>query len=567
MNERTTFGSLELDTRAALSDGGIPCILSSDTPVDRGGFQEILDHGPNSVDMSRCAQGLPLLKFHDQTLPIGRIESIQTDGHRLRGVARFGSSPEAQQAKDDALSGICSAVSVGYRVVASTEEPNNVVRVTQWIPFEASIVPVPADLNAGLNRSQNNLGKGYLMMETRTEILDLAKRHAVPGSIVDGLLSEGASLDRAREVMMEYIARRDEGGTRPRMPYSGFLAPSGVDPVIANALDARLGIRGARGDSRSLIELAAACLEYARVPNVRSMSRNEIATRALTTSDFPALLADSAGRALAQAYGAVPSPLKALARQVLVPDFRNRSVVRVGAAPELEKVNEHGEYNYSYISEAAAAWRLSTYGRILALSRQAVINDDLGGFADLINKFGGAAARKEGDLLAALILSNPTIDGTALFHASRGTLLTGGGSALASAGIAAAVKALRLQKEVDGGFIQQTPEFLLVPAALEATARQAVFAIAPAVTTNANPIEQTLKVIVEPRLDAASTTAWYLVATGASNSLEYGYLEGNEGVYVETRNGFDVDGIEVKARLDFGCGFVAPTGWIKSAGA
>ena len=89
MNERTTFGSLELDTRAALSDGGIPCILSSDTPVDRGGFQEILDHGPNSVDMSRCAQGLPLLKFHDQTLPIGRIESIQTDGHRLRGVARF----------------------------------------------------------------------------------------------------------------------------------------------------------------------------------------------------------------------------------------------------------------------------------------------------------------------------------------------------------------------------------------------------------------------------------------------------------------------------------------------
>jgi hypothetical protein len=165
-----------------------------------------------------------------------------------------------------------------------------------------------------------------------------------------------------------------------------------------------------------------------------------------------------------------------------------------------------------------------------------------------------------------LILANPTIDSVALFHASRSTLLTGAGSALGSAGIAAAVKALRLQKEIGGGFIQQTPGVHRRPGQPRIDGPQAVFSIAPAKTSDANPIEQTLQVIVEPRLDANSTTAWYLVGTGASNSLEYGYLDGNVGVYVETRNGFEVDGLEIKARLDFGCGFVAPTGWIKSAG-
>jgi hypothetical protein len=105
-----------------------------------------------------------------------------------------------------------------------------------------------------------------------------------------------------------------------------------------------LGIRGAKGDSRSLVELAATCLEAAGVRNVRSMNRNEIATRALGYRRFPGA-ARRFGRACPQqAYSIVPSPLKALARKVVLPDFRDRSVIRVGAAPELNQINEHGEY-------------------------------------------------------------------------------------------------------------------------------------------------------------------------------------------------------------------------------
>ncbi len=107
----------------------------------------------------------------------------------------------------------------------------------------------------------------------------------------------------------------------------------------------------------------------------------------------------------------------------MLPDFRARTVVRVGGAPDLRKVNENGEFTHSYVSDASTAWQLSTNGRIISLSRQAIINDDLGAFADLLRKFAESAGRLEGDILADLLISNPDIDGTALFHADRGTLL------------------------------------------------------------------------------------------------------------------------------------------------
>ena len=74
-----------------------------------------------------------------------------------------------------------------------------------------------------------------------------------------------------------------------------------------------------------------------------------------------------------------------------------------------------------------------------------------------------------------------------------------------------------------------------------------------------------LNVVVEPRLDVSSTSEWYLVA-GNQSALEYGYLDGQQGVQITQRDGFEVDGLEVKARLDFGCGWVAPVGWVKSSG-
>jgi hypothetical protein len=189
-----------------------------------------------------------------------------------------------------------------------------------------------------------------------------------------------------------------------------------------------------------------------------------------------------------------------------------------------------------------------------------MVNDDLQGFATLLRKFAQAAARREADELAAILLAPNLVDGSALFHADRSSLVD---KKLTLAGLGVAVEALRLQKEEDGGLILQEPANLVVPVALEMTARQLVASFVANTADTVQPYR--LGVVVEPRLDVASKFAWYLVA-GNQSALEYGYLDGTQGVQITQREGFEIDGLEVKARLDFGCGWVAPVGWVKSSG-
>jgi hypothetical protein len=79
---------------------------------------------------------------------------------------------------------------------------------------------------------------------------------------------------------------------------------------------------------------------------------------------------------------------------------------------------------------------------------------------------------------------------------------------------------------------------------------------------------RSLTPISEPRLDASSLISWYLFADpNQIDTIEYAYLEGEEGVRVETRMGFDVDGVEIKALHDFGAGVIDFRGMVKNAGA
>ena len=93
--------------------------------------------------------------------------------------------------------------------------------------------------------------------------------------------------------------------------------------------------------------------------------------------------------------------------------------------------------------------------------------------------------------------------------------------------------------------------------------------LVPAATSSVVPQSiRTLAPISEPRLDAASETAWYLAASpNQIDTIEYAYLEGQQGAYIETRNGFDVDGVEIKCRLDFGAKAIDWRGLYKNPGA
>lgn len=556
------FGTIELDVRAAGAEG-IPCVLSTETPVVRGGYAEILSHAAGAIDLGRAERGLPLLAFHQQETPVGRVDRIRLDeaARKLRGFLRFGSSAEAQQMQADVLGGILTDLSVGYQITESHQEGDTLI-ATAWEPHECSVVSVPADPQAGINRNFTVIGAKNTM-QTQTEIKELCTRHGFPE--LERSLA-GGTLDAARQAIMEALAERSNCEPKPG-PGLPMNTGEQSNAVAINTLASRMGCRvtGEVDTRASVVDFAVRSMQHAGIRVASSMNRQQIIERSLTTGDFPTILGNAVGRVLLDGYGMTPAILKTVARQVMLPDFRARTVARLGAAPDLVQVNEAGEFHYGGLSEASAAYALVSYGRIITLSRQALINDDLGAFGDLIRKFGESGARREADSMAAVLLANPVVDGVAMFDATKGSLLTGAGSALTATGLANAVMKLRMQKEMDGGFIAAEPGALVVPAALEVAAKQLTATINPTKTGDVNPLGGGLKVIVEPRLDAASATAWYLVANG-STSLEYAYLEGQAGVYTETRAGWSVDGTEIKARLDFATGFVAPTGWIKSAG-
>jgi hypothetical protein len=197
-----------------------------------------------------------------------------------------------------------------------------------------------------------------------------------------------------------------------------------------------------------------------------------------------------------------------------------------------------------------------------------------------------AAAQLESNTVWGIITSNPAAvyagdkTSTALFHANHSNLLTGVPSSIDptvsnAAPLTALGKArgaMRLQKGPQGTPLNLIPRFIAVPTALETYMLQLVYPIniASADATKVVPEwVRSLVPVVEPRLDAATngTTGWYLIADPAQiDTVEYCYLEGQQGVYIETKQGFEVDGVEIKARMDFGAAALDFRGLQKNAG-
>jgi hypothetical protein len=321
----------------------------------------------------------------------------------------------------------------------------------------------------------------------------------------------------------------------------------------------------------TLLELSREFLASAGV-NVRGMSRDEIATRALhSTSDFPEVLSAVTNKTLRQAYDVYPRTFVPFCRQVLATDFKAMNRVQLGEAPQLLKVSEGGEFKRGTISESKESYRIETYGRVVAITRQVLINDDLDAFTRIPAMYGTAIATLESDVVWGIVTANAAMaDGVALFHATHKNL-AGTGTALSVAAVGEGRASMAKQTGLDKKTVLNIrPSYLVVPAALELAAEQLIAQnLVPAKTGDVVPQSiRTLTPISEPRLDGVSTGAWFLAANPAQiDTIEFAYLEGQQGAYIETRNGFDVDGVEIKCRLDFGAKAIDWRGLYKNAGA
>jgi len=597
--------------------------FSSETPYTRSSWfdepwVEILGHKSSEVDLSRLNSGAPVLANHDRgaaaaTSPmaaIGVVDKAWIEDGVGRAEIRLSRRPEIAGLLQDIADGIVRNVSVGYQInertlLRSHSDAPDEYRVTSWTPMEISLVDLPADATIGIGRSQNfevvqlpdsgDTQRKESTMDNKEQDqpnLDVIRREATAAerarvteineavrglrldqSFADELIAKDTSADEARRLAIAKAAERSNDTIKPPMGHIETLVDevetrrAGVEEALLhryNPAQHKLSDNGKRFSGLSLIEIGRELLTQRGV-DIRGMSRDQIATRAmLTTGDFPYILANVANKTLRQAYEAAPQTFKPFTRMVTAPDFKTIARTALGDSPTLEKVNEHGEYKYGSVSEARETYSIASYGKIVALTRQTLINDDLSAFTRLPEMFGRAAADLESDTVWGIITANAALaDSIALFHASHGNLPTGAAISVAQLGVCRA--AMRVQTGLDGRKINVTPRYLLVPAALETIAQQFTSqAYAASASSSINPFAGALQVLAEPRLDTASTTAWYMAADPAQiDTIEYAYLEGNQGVYLETKDGWEIDGVEFKARLDFGAKAIDFRGLVK----
>ncbi|WP_380787242.1 prohead protease/major capsid protein fusion protein [Sphingomonas sp. R86521] len=282
-----------------------------------------------------------------------------------------------------------------------------------------------------------------------------------------------------------------------------------------------------------------------------------------TTSDFANALSNAAGKRVRAAYESAPQTFGPIVSRGTLPDFKDTNIIGLGDAPSLLLVRENAEFTYGAMSDTGMSYRLQTYGRIIAITRQALINDDKRLFSRIPTQFGFKARDLESDLVWGLVISNPTMgDGFALFSAQHGNL--GTGAAITVASVTAGRTAMAQQKSAEGGFITVRPTFLVVGPAKQTEAEQFLTTVTAQQTSNVNPFAGKLQLIVEPRI---TDNSWYLIADPSSiDTIELSHLEGQEGVFIETQAGFDVDGIKTKARLDVGAATIDFRGFYRNPG-
>lgn len=417
-------------------------------------------------------------------------------------------------------------------------------------------------------------------------VLDIAERGMNEGEMRETLLGIAAARQRAatggaaRGGPSEIIARWGAGGAT-------FDNPAFQGQAIEDALYARMSGRAPTDQARSfmhmsLVQIAGHVAERAGVRGVPNMAPGDVLNAAAwnrnfeggglrggyhTTGDFPDLLTGAGQRYLLDMFRAAESPLKNLGRERSARDFRDISGLQLSGFGTLPEVLESGEIKGGTFQSRKETYRVKTFAKTFSLTRQAIINDDLGAFGDPMRIMARASAETEASLLAELINSNPAMsDNAALFHATHGNLAAAGGLPSVTT-LSAGRLAMRSQKDLDGVTpLAAAPKYILSSPTNETMIEQLIAsAINPNQVENANPFAGKLEPLVDPRLDVLP---WYLFADPAvAPVLEYAYLEGQNGPKVEQKEGWSTLGTSFRVYMDFGGGLVDWRGAYKNPGA
>nr|WP_321482848.1 prohead protease/major capsid protein fusion protein [uncultured Cohaesibacter sp.] len=288
-----------------------------------------------------------------------------------------------------------------------------------------------------------------------------------------------------------------------------------------------------------------------------------------STSDFPHLLTEAGNRILMEAYRAHEGTFRIVGHNQNMSDFRSTSLISFGDIPELEELKENGEYKDFTLSEGKETIKLKTYGREFKLTRQMLINDDLGAFVNFQNAMAARAARYENKLFWTAVFESKMSDGKILYHVDHKNKAASGAAPSVTT-LDAGFTAMSMQKNSDKESIGIDPTYIVCGSSLILSVERLLDPILRAdlskdVLTKSQARLQALK---EPMFDTLSANGWALFADPSMMpSVAYGWLEGQEGPETFVHQGWSEDYVAYRVRDDFAAAPMDAKGTYYNAGA
>lgn len=410
-------------------------------------------------------------------------------------------------------------------------------------------------------------------------------------------LSERWSVQRAKDELLRAVGAGVESvargstftqGDRPAPAYAGGHVAAGDDARDKFARGAELAIavragletdkdkiREARGGQFTGMTLSELAREFCAVAgiNVRGLSRDRMVAAALrggsvrgtgivnqVVADFPSLLENIANKALLLGYEEPIETWRMIARPGTLTDFRQSSRTGLSEFDDLDLIRDGAEYRVGKFQDRAEKITLQTFGKLFRITRQAIINDDLQAFTQVPRKLGRAASRMVGDVAYNAFLTNPVLnqDGLALFVAGHNNLISAGNGPPGVAQLSTMKARMGTQKDTNGQVngLNIRPSRVVVPLALEDAARTLQTAEFNPLTTATNSSvpnihRGTFETVADARLDAVSAVQWYAFADpNLYDTIEVGFLDGQQEPFLESEDGWTIDGVEFKVRID-----------------
>lgn len=289
-----------------------------------------------------------------------------------------------------------------------------------------------------------------------------------------------------------------------------------------------------------------------------------------TTSDFPAVFENALNKRLIAGYALATPVYSQISMRADFTDFRPHPMVNTGSMPLLLPVNEKGEIKYGTIGDKKETVALVALAIAIGITRQMIVNDDLGAIDRMLTTQGAAVARTEESNFFTMMLTasgaGPTLTETtrAVFNTTDATLAASG-AAITVASLGAGRAAIQKHKGINGEDLGLTPSILLVGPDKLTEAQQLVETIQPNLPSSVNPFSGRLTVISTPKITG---NAWYLLPDpGVQALFMHGFLQGDDGPRLRMEEPFGVQGVRYSVERDFGVGAIDWRGGWRNPGA